>query len=451
MARIKFRKKSPSKSTEPRKELKRLVSPNRLHLLSLTAGFQKRVRNLELFPFLHTLAFGFGVAGSRRVSALWQSYRTVAKGPLSKTAFYDWLTKPTIVPFLQAVIAEVSGQLQNSGGRLAGALGQFKELFSTDSSTIALPDALRKVFPGSRKNSSPATVKLHVVQQVKGAGIRSSSTQITDGKTSDLKAFKVGPWVRGCLFLFDLGYYSFRRFARIKSHGGFFISRLKTNGNPVIVQSFLTHRGRKIEVVGKKLQTVLQRLRRQVIDFEVEVKYETKSGSKKPLRLRLVGIWNHIDKCYHLYLTNVRPEQLTAEQIADAYRLRWQVELLFREMKGVHRLEEIPGENPVMVEAMIYASILSALVTRRLLSSIRRALDIEEARLPHEQGARLIQNYAQMLLLIVAKPRHAIRDLETAIAKLMLEAAKVLVSTRRNLLDERIDLLGHPELVSVMG
>jgi len=451
MARRKSGRKRRPKSTNPRGELRRLVGPKQLLMASLSSGFQQRVRNLDLLSFVYTLAFGFGVAGSRRVPALWQLYLTVAKRPLSKTSFYGWLTKPAIVPFLRSVIAEVSQRLADAGGCLSGALGQFNELFATDSSTIALPDVLQRAFPGSRKNSSPAAVKLHVVQQVKGPGLRSSSTQVTAGKTSDLKAFRVGPWVRGSLFLFDLGYYCFRRFANIKRYGGFFISRLKQNGNPTIVRSLLTHRGRKIEVEGEKLKSVLKRLRRKVIDFEVEVKYETRAGSKRPVRLRLIGIWNGVDRCYHLYLTNVRPDQLSAEQIADAYRLRWQVELLFREMKGVYRLEEIPGENAVMVEAMIYASILSALVTRRLLASVRNALDIEEARLPHEQGARLIQGYAQMLLLIVVKPRHAIRELEKTVSKLLLDAAAVFASTRRNLLDERLELMGHPDLKPAMG
>lgn len=451
MARTKSRSKARRKSTSPRKELRSLVSPAELLGISLTSGFQQRVRNLELLPFVYTLAFGFGVAGPRRVQALWQFYGRAATKSISKTSFYEWLTKPTIVPFLQAVIAEVSGRLADTGGRLAGALGQFQELFVTDSSTISLPDALREAFPGTRKNSSPAAVKLHIVQQVKGAGIRSSSIKVTAGTTNDSKAFQVGPWVQDGLLLFDLGYYCFRRFRRIEKHGGYFISRLKDNANPTILRSLTIHRGRKVDIVGEKLQDVLGRLRRQILDLEVEVKYETRAGSKKPMKLRLVGVWNQADRCYHLYLTNVRPDQLSAEQVADAYRLRWQVELLFREMKGVHRLEEIPGENPVMVEAMIYASILSALVTRRLLASIRRTLELEEGRLPHERGARIVQDYAQFLLQIMVKPLHEIRALEKSVSTLMLDAAEALASARRSLLDERLDLRGRSALQTAMG
>lgn len=40
------------------------------------------------------------------------------------------------------------------------------------------------------------------------------------------------------------------------------------------------------------------------------------------LSLRLVAVFNEEARRYHLYLTNIAPEVMTASQVADAYRLR---------------------------------------------------------------------------------------------------------------------------------
>lgn len=48
------------------------------------------------------------------------------------------------------------------------------------------------------------------------------------------------------------------------------------------------------------------------------------------LTSRLVAVWDEEQREYHAYLTNIPPDALTAEEVAEAHRLRWEVELLFR-------------------------------------------------------------------------------------------------------------------------
>ncbi|KUK51953.1 MAG: IS4-like transposase, partial [Desulfotomaculum sp. 46_296] len=39
---------------------------------------------------------------------------------------------------------------------------------------------------------------------------------------------------------------------------------------------------------------------------------------------------------YHLYITDIMPEQLSAEDTALLYRARWSVELVFKELKRLY-------------------------------------------------------------------------------------------------------------------
>jgi putative transposase len=67
---------------------------------------------------------------------------------------------------------------------------------------------------------------------------------LTDERTHESSQFPVWNWLRGRLFLFDLGFYSYRRFALIDENNGYFVSRLKKNANPRIVDERRKWRGR---------------------------------------------------------------------------------------------------------------------------------------------------------------------------------------------------------------
>ena len=143
-------------------------------------------------------------------------------------------------------------------------------------------------------------------------------------RTHDVKLLRVGPWVRDRLLLADLGYYSHRLFAKIGENGGFFVSRWKKSADPLFVRSLSVHRGRAIDLEGKRLSEVLPRLQRQTLDAEVELAFRRRSyngqRSGDTLRCRLVAVWDEAGGDYHLYLTNVGPEVLSAEEVARSTR-----------------------------------------------------------------------------------------------------------------------------------
>ena len=54
----------------------------------------------------------------------------------------------------------------------------------------------------------------------------------------------------------------------------------------------------------------------------------------KALGLRLLARWNPDEGCHTLLVTNLARSRFRAEQVGQLYRLRWQVELLFKEWKS---------------------------------------------------------------------------------------------------------------------
>ena len=64
--------------------------------------------------------------------------------------------------------------------------------------------------------------------------------------------------------------------------------------------------------------------------------------------------------------TNVPRSVLSARQVERTYRLRWQIELLFKEWKSYANLHEFQSANPDIVEGLIWASRCAAPVKRSL-------------------------------------------------------------------------------------
>ncbi len=204
-----------------------------------------------------------------------------------------------------------------------------------DGTIIRLHDKLAAQFPGAR---GKAELKIHTAAGITG---NTRSIALYPGKTAEIKTMRIGSWVKDNILLFDLGYFKYELFSRIRRNGGYFVSRLKQSANPTIVSVLRAHRGNP-DLAGKKLKDILPQLKGEVIDVEVEVLikdsasktrkavkdgsfeiYHPKGGPPKVKEtFRLVGVLNAESKTYHFYLTNITPEQLLAEDVALLYRIK---------------------------------------------------------------------------------------------------------------------------------
>jgi hypothetical protein len=188
--------------------------------------------------------------------------------------------------------------------------------------------------------------------------------------------------------------------------GGFFVTRLRAGTNPIIVKLHRQVRGNAIDVEGKKLKDVIGKLKREVLDAELEAVFQRRSydGLERTVRerYRFLAIRDPHSDEYHTFVTNVSPDVLTAEAVAASYRARWALELLFMELKTGYRMKQLSSERKMVVEALIYAAVLSLVVSRRLL----RALSARDrkARVTPGRWWRLLSMYAQELLLILVQP-----------------------------------------------
>ena len=170
------------------------------------------------------------------------------------------------------------------------------------------------------------------------------------------------------LLLADRGYQSLDYWEEVEAAGGFFLMRGKANLNPWL-RVVRGPGGRLPRFEGRCLQDVLRYLPRRRLELDVE--WDRPGG--KTLGLRMILIWHRHKQEYTVLVTNVPRSVLTARQIAEVYRLRWQIELVFKEWKSYANLHAFTSANAPLVEGLIWASLCAAALKRTLAHASQRA------------------------------------------------------------------------------
>lgn len=338
-----------------------------------TTGLIKRERKIDPVKLFWAFVFTIGVSIQRTLATLKRNYLFTSKGTLSDSSWYERFS-PELATFIKECVLHGIEHLAASAHRdVSDRLKIFKDVMIQDSTVIRLHEKLAKTWPATRTRKIAAGVKVSLL--VSAFSNSAKSVTIHGERVSEIKTLRIGPWVKDRILLIDLGFYKHQVFTRIKENGGYFISRLKDTADPMILSPDATCPGNSIKVQGKQLRDILPKLRRQVLDVEIEIKLKRRRYAGKQSmdtdRFRLVAVYNTEERRYHLYITNITPDKLTSEEVARLYSARWEIELIFKELKSRYALDKIATTKTHIVEAIIWTAILTLLVSRIVYTIIR--------------------------------------------------------------------------------
>jgi putative transposase len=129
-----------------------------------------------------------------------------------------------------------------------------------------------------------------------------------------------------------------------------------------------------------------------------------RQGAFRAVLLQLPGAIGVLDEEtgeYHLYLTDIMPEQLIPEDVALLYRARWSIEMVFKELKRLYKLDEIPSDKPVVIKSLVMVSMLTLVVSHRMLNLMRSLMPEKSERFTPLRWAELFYTSAPDLLKLV--------------------------------------------------
>lgn len=432
-----------SRSISIRESLHKLFSPQLIRRIARDTGAVQRRRKVDPVALFWTLVLGFDDGDCRSIAGLRRTYAETTGKDLAPSSFYKRFT-PALVAMLRFAVDHALQLGLEVGEALKGPMASFRGLILLDSTVLRLHDLLTPQYPGCRTTTAPAAAKIHLAYCVRGAG--RTSIRLTPERTPDLRRVVIGPWARGQLFLFDLGYFSYELFASIQRRGGFFVTRLKRHVNLEIVS---VQRGDRRHVRGTPFRRWLERSHAPWIDVTVAMPTRRcpsgRWSAHEHQPMRIVGR-RQGDGGYELYLTNVSGEQLFAEDVPAVYAARWEVELVFKEWKSHYRLDDLPSRKPQVVEALLHASMLTLIVSRQLGNAIRARLDGEARRIRHHRWACVFQSFASSLLWIAVRSRRQSEPIERSLAAILVREARDPNVSRQHLL-ERVAQRTHARSV----
>jgi hypothetical protein len=228
------------------------------------------------------------------------------------------------------------------------------DVFALDSTTISLSLKLFNWAPGKY---SRGAVKVHALLDLRGN--IPAFILVSDGKYHDSNVLDVLVPIPGAIYVMDKAYIDFKALYNLNKSGAFFITRAKTTLDYTVIESnfnieFNTglRSDRTIRLNGPKSQKLY------------------------PEILRLVEYYDNEKNILLTFLTN--NEQVTALEIANLYRNRWQIETFFKWIKQNLTIKTLWGHSENAVNIHIWVAISTYLIVAHVKYSLKSKLSIYE-------------------------------------------------------------------------
>lgn len=214
------------------------------------------------------------------------------------------------------------------------------KLFSLDSTLI---DLCAKVFDWAKYRTAKGAVKIHLL--LDHDGLLPEFAIITDGKASDIRTAHKFSFPRGSMVVFDRGYCDYDWFAGFAAKGVHFVTRLKDNASWVALES----------------RPVAPDSNLRHDEIVVFAQHNTSDNERF---FRRVVWWDETHKREYVFLTN--HFDLDAAVVADVYKQRWQIELLFKALKQNLRIKTFVGTSANALKIQIWTALTALLLVRYL-------------------------------------------------------------------------------------
>jgi hypothetical protein len=359
---------------------------------------------------------------------------------------------PKLVAFLREALKHMIAQVVAAVPVDVELLQRFTSVRIGDSTSITLPDEFAKEFPGcgGTANYGKAALKIQVLWDLLTGEML--TMDLEPGRHSDAKsALLQGPVPPKSLSIFDLGYFCVDRFVELAKMGAYWITRWQMGtaifdeqGQPINLLEFLEQ-----NYVGGPVEKMIllgasQRFRCRLIALRVPSEMAARRRQKASEKARKHGRTASDDQLawcdWTVFLTNTSADQLTWKEVVVLYRVRWQIELLFKLWKSHGQLDKHKASRSAdwqMAELLV--KLIGVIIQHWLLLSLtwsnpRRSLR-KAANVLREWVENLIESLGELDRLIGLLER--LRAAIEAIAKVKFRSKH----------PSSFQLLGNPELL----
>jgi hypothetical protein len=228
-----------------------------------------------------------------------------------------------------------------------------KRLYAMDSTTITL---FKEILKGCgrlpREGKKKGGIKAHTIIDL--SYNMPCPVRYTEAVRHDHVLLSEVHLEKGSFITFDKGYVDYSQYERFTQEGVFYVTRLKDNAK--------YDAGKEFDIPDGADSGVLK-------DEEITLYYG--ENGKLKHRSRRIAYWDAENERLFEFLTN--NFELPAGKVALIYKKRWQIELLFKQLKQNFPLKYFPGDNQNAIEIQIWVSMLANLLIALVRSKVKRA------------------------------------------------------------------------------
>jgi len=343
-------------------QLKRCIGRSKLRCVGDASGFVIRNRTITAERFVPSLIKSMGSRKVESIADLVRDFNCDHGLSVHYKPYYQRLNTPCFPRMMCSVFERMLNQLfvPVLAPLRNGPFAQFDDIVVQDGTSFALHDGLATAFKGRFTTVSPAAAELHCTMSVFSDNLE--AVAITGDAECERHYLPEPSELARKLLLCDRGYDSTVYMERVAKAGGAVLSRIRKSHNPKVVR--IRHRGdRYRNKEGRCLRTVLRRMPKDKV-LDMDVAFD--DGSVGGRHFRLVVFWNRAKKEWVRLLTNLDRQRFSAADIAQVYRIRWQIELLFKELKSYGNLHKFCTTKEPIAEGFMWASLCAAFLKRYL-------------------------------------------------------------------------------------
>jgi hypothetical protein len=338
-----------------------------INRLSKSSGFIKR-KPQKITPFSFIAGFIDSCSKGHLTYGLWAACIGYISGKaVTKQGLFERMNESAVSFASQLFSHVIASKLK--AARDSRLFHCFKRVLLQDSTTLSLPPCMLDHYPGNvSRGEQRAVARLQCIINITTMQWLHLSLDAYTQNDQSASPEVLPVLKKGDLLIRDLGYFVLETLKQIMARKAFLISRLRYG---VII----------FDRKGKQLNWKQLCKGKGIIDKNVLIGRE----HKIPVRIimaplppgqvaeRIRKARNHRDRRlhhsedyylwlrYNVFITNVEADKLSPAEILKAYKVRWQIETLFKTWKSGLHMQEILDqqcENIYRIKTTIYLLLM---------------------------------------------------------------------------------------------
>jgi hypothetical protein len=299
--------------------------------------------------------------------------------------------------FLKEALEKLLHQQLELESTIFGDLKGFNRILIKDSTSFQIDASLAQYYGGSGGAGSEASVRIQFEYDIVSGSINDLSVTAFNQQDAKDSLATIELTDQDDLIIRDLAYMGLQVLQTIQIKNAFYLCR----ANP-IVHIFQKHLDRYEKIDFVEITNYMKTHKIDCLEKEVYL------GSKEKFKTRLILYLlpeeeyakrirkaqknnkkksrKPLSKEYkaraalNLFITNASAEQIPMDKAWDFYRLRWQIELIFKIWKSICNIEKVKKVKKHRLECYIYAKLVLIVLSWQILWRTARKLFVNEGK-----------------------------------------------------------------------